>query len=82
MATVCAECRHMWMPDKRAPWYYWACRQVPAPSKMNHVTGIMGAPWHLCREVNGGECPMFEAGPNRLRPDAGLAAAEKVMEGK
>lgn len=69
-ATICAECKHLYVVNKGDPWWRWLCMRQPEPAKFNPVTGLIVAdpPWKACRYVNDGNCPGFDAGPNALHP--------------
>jgi hypothetical protein len=67
--ACCAGCRHLYLPERAAPWYRWLCMRAPAEPEYNPVTGKFQAepPWHRCAAVNRrGLCDRFEAGPNDL----------------
>lgn len=61
--TFCNECQHAYLPDgDRTPGWAWLCMQAKAPEKWNFVTGRREPPYRKCRDMNTGDCPMFEPG--------------------
>ena len=62
--TICAQCK--WLSDsaKGTAWTGWRC--VAAPT--DEINPVNGEPfvYQLCRFLNKGACPAFEAGKNSL----------------
>ena len=78
MATVCAECRNLFVTTKNSPWFHWVCLAAPTELKMNHVTGRNDPPYIECRRINDGNCQNFTPGFNRLKPPT----VEEHLEGE
>lgn len=64
--TICASCRWLSEHAKGASWTTWKCMASPT-DEINPVTGEAEI-YVLCRFLNKGDCPAFEAGSNCLRP--------------
>lgn len=79
--TICVNCTHLVVPPgSKGHWYYWQCIAKPRPLEYNPVTGLTDKvpPRCYCKDVNGGDCPFYKAGPNEINPRAdadGVVAA-------
>ena len=71
--TICAKCANLIIPDgARNRFYFWQCHAKKWPPVYNPVTGQHDRhpPYHLCVDLNAGDCPLYEPGPNELKPKA------------
>ena len=78
--TICVECAHCVKTDPAPIWYNFRCSALPQEGERDPVTGIAGyprindlggtyydsCPYPYCRDINKGDCPMFEKKPTRL----------------
>jgi hypothetical protein len=67
--TICAQCSNLIVPaGSRSHWYHWLCVAKQWPPEFNPVTGQHDKhpPHRYCRDLNGGDCPQFEPGPNDI----------------
>jgi hypothetical protein len=63
--TACAECKHLIASGDRSLWYNLFCGSSPQPLQFDPLTGLWRKPeprFKFVREVNCGNCPLFEAG--------------------
>ena len=66
--TLCSNCRHVRLTFKNdSPWR-WVCHKHPRLAGWGWVTDRMLnlPPFLFCKDVNGGACPIYEAGDNQL----------------
>lgn len=70
--TVCLACAHLLVPFKDAPHWRWLCQAKKLAAVYNPLTGQNDKfePYERCKDVNGGDCPFYAPGPNKLRPRA------------
>ena len=70
--TVSAACRHLVLPFKSAPHWRWLCGAAKLEPVYNALTGHSDKfpPYAWCKNINGGDCPRYEPGPNELKPRA------------
>ena len=67
MVTLCSDCKHVRLNYKSdSPWK-WYCIKHPRLAGWGFVTDKMlnMAPFLRCVDVNGGACPLYEAGDNQ-----------------
>ncbi len=72
-STVCAKCANLIVPPgARQHWYYWCCNARQWEPVYNPVTGQHDRhpPHRYCKDINSGDCPAYEPGPNNLNPKA------------
>lgn len=63
MPTYCIDCEWLHPDAERKPSYSWMCSKHPRTSGAQFVTDRMidkDGPYLLCRNVNGGACPLWE----------------------
>lgn len=63
MTTFCEECEHMHPDSRKAPSSRAMCIKFPRMSGAGFVSldkWDKDAPYMLCRDINGGNCPLFE----------------------
>lgn len=71
--AVCAQCKHLLVPTgAQRHWYYWLCTARKWEPAYNPVTGQNNKypPYHYAKDINSGDCPAYEPGPNELKPKA------------
>lgn len=61
--TYCQDCTHVYRAEKRDPPWRWLCIKHRRVEGFGFVT--TGAwddfpPYLYCRDVNGGQCPLYE----------------------
>jgi len=68
MPTLCRDCKHVRINYKSDPPWRWYCIMHPRLAGWGFVTDTMlnMPPYLRCHDVNGGACPVFEAGANQL----------------
>lgn len=70
VAPICAKCQHLYIVNKNDLWYRWLCMQMPREAEYNPVLGVTVAdpPYYRCKDINTGNCHLYEHGPNSLEP--------------
>jgi len=68
MLTLCSDCVHVRLEYKSAAPWHWYCARHPRLAGWGFVTDRMLnlPPYLRCSDVNGGACPLYEAGPNQI----------------
>lgn len=62
--TFCETCAHVYKVDRHDPPWRWLCikhRRIEGFGFVTRKTWDDFPPYLYCRDVNGGQCPLYEA---------------------
>jgi hypothetical protein len=77
--TYCERCANVYRLDRRDPPWRWMCirhRRMEGFGFVTTGTWDDAPPYLYCRDVNGGQCPLYEP----LEPEPTESAEEPTME--